>query len=464
MAGLDVREHGPGELAAVCGTVLQEPETPGGDGRRACRAGAAARASRRARRPPWRERWRRPLWPWAWRICSDRRTDTLSGGELQRVAIAAALVHGPALLLLDEPTSQLDPVAGDELVWLLRRLNEDWGTAVVLAEHRLERCLPAADRVIALEDGRVACDAPPPEHLDWAAAAMPVLATPSPGCSPSPGSPERPASVKEAQGRTARRRAGGAGIRAPERAAAAGLACPPAQRPAAGRAGAARGVARDRGRAHGAARARPDADAGRERGADGPKRRGQEHAAAPGQGPDAAHARSRRARGRGGAAAPEPGRLPDPRARRGRGRGHRRGRRRPGRPRGTPTRATSRAASASVSRSRWCWPATHVPRCCSTSPPAGWTAPARTPWRSASPRWPRAARPWWWPPTTRSSRPRSRSGWCCSERAWSSPTGRRGDVLGGGRHFSTEVARVTGGAALLPEPAAELLVPAGVAS
>ncbi len=83
----------------------------------------------------------------------DRRTETLSGGELQRVAIAAALVDRPALLLLDEPTSQLDPVAGDELIWLLRRLNEEWGTAVVLAEHRLERCLPAADRVVAIECG-----------------------------------------------------------------------------------------------------------------------------------------------------------------------------------------------------------------------------------------------------------------------------------------------------------------------
>src|SRR5206468_12764974 len=71
----------------------------------------------------------------------DRRTDTLSGGELQRVALAASLAHRPALLLLDEPTSQLDPVAGDELVWMLRRLNEEWGTAVLLAEHRLERCL-----------------------------------------------------------------------------------------------------------------------------------------------------------------------------------------------------------------------------------------------------------------------------------------------------------------------------------
>jgi energy-coupling factor transport system ATP-binding protein len=129
----------------------------------------------------------------------ERRTDTLSGGELQRVALAAAMVHGPQLLLLDEPTSQLDPVAGDELVWLLRRLNEDWGTAVVLAEHRLERCLPAADRVVALVEGRVACDAPPREYLTWAADAMPALATPAARLFSLAGLGGRPASVKEAR-------------------------------------------------------------------------------------------------------------------------------------------------------------------------------------------------------------------------------------------------------------------------
>ena len=53
---------------------------------------------------------------------------------MQRVALAVALVTRPPLILLDEPTSQLDPVAGDELIWLLRRLNEEWGVAVVLAE------------------------------------------------------------------------------------------------------------------------------------------------------------------------------------------------------------------------------------------------------------------------------------------------------------------------------------------
>jgi energy-coupling factor transport system ATP-binding protein len=108
------------------------------------------------------------------------------------------MVHDPPLLVLDEPTSQLDPVAGDELVWQLRRLNEDWGTAVVMAEHRLERCLPAADRVIAMVDGAVAFDAPPREFLEWAAEAHPALATPAARLFSLAGLRPLPASVKEA--------------------------------------------------------------------------------------------------------------------------------------------------------------------------------------------------------------------------------------------------------------------------
>ena len=108
----------------------------------------------------------------------DRPTDTLSGGELQRVALAAALVLRPRLILLDEPTSQLDPVAGDELIGLLRRLNEEWGMGVLLAEHRLERCLAAADRVVALDRGRIAFDGSPAGYCEWALRADPELATP----------------------------------------------------------------------------------------------------------------------------------------------------------------------------------------------------------------------------------------------------------------------------------------------
>src|SRR3954469_14017975 len=129
------------------------------------------------------------------------------------------MVHGPDLLLLDEPTSQLDPVAGDELDWLLRRLNEDWGTAVVIAEPRLERCLPAADRVIALVEGRIAGDASPGEHLAWAADAMPVLATPAARLFSRAGPPRAPGA---GEGRGGGRAPGWRGARpGPRRAAAA---------------------------------------------------------------------------------------------------------------------------------------------------------------------------------------------------------------------------------------------------
>ncbi len=109
----------------------------------------------------------------------NRTVDTLSGGELQRVALAAALVTRPSLVLLDEPTSQLDPVAGDELIWLLRRLNEEWGVAVLLAEHRLERCLAAADRAVAMQAGAISFDGSPAEFLAWSRGADAALATPA---------------------------------------------------------------------------------------------------------------------------------------------------------------------------------------------------------------------------------------------------------------------------------------------
>ena len=205
VGGLDLRDHGPGELAAVCGTVFQDPETQvvmGG-----VRAELALPLEHRGESPC---AVARAVEETALTLgvahLLDRRTETLSGGELQRVAIAAALVHRPALVVLDEPTSQLDPVAGDELIWMLRRLNEEWGTAVVVAEHRLERCLPAADRVLALVDGAVACDAAPAEFLAWAADAAGALATPVARMFAAAGLGPLPASVKDA--RAALREAG----------------------------------------------------------------------------------------------------------------------------------------------------------------------------------------------------------------------------------------------------------------
>jgi energy-coupling factor transport system ATP-binding protein len=198
VGGLDVREHGPGELAAVCGTVLQDPES------QVVMSGVRAELSL-----PLEHRGAAPATvaravEEAALVLGiahllDRQVATLSGGELQRVALAAALAHRPALLVLDEPTSQLDPVAGEELIWLLRRLNEEWGTAVLLCEHRLEKCLPAADRVIALDCGRIACDAVPAEFLDWATREQSGLATPAARLFSRAGLAPLPASVKDAR-------------------------------------------------------------------------------------------------------------------------------------------------------------------------------------------------------------------------------------------------------------------------
>src|SRR5206468_6146930 len=87
----------------------------------------------------------------------------------------------------------------EELVWLLRRLNEEWGTAVLVAEHRLERCLPAADRVLAIEAGSVVCDEPPDGFLEWAARTRPELATPGAKLFSLAGLAPLPASVKDAR-------------------------------------------------------------------------------------------------------------------------------------------------------------------------------------------------------------------------------------------------------------------------
>jgi energy-coupling factor transporter ATP-binding protein EcfA2 len=92
---------------------------------------------------------------------AERTTRTLSGGERQRVAIASVLAMGPRVLLLDEPTSQLDPAAADELVATLLHLRDRHGIAVVIAEHRTERLFDVADRVVAMRSGAITVAAAP---------------------------------------------------------------------------------------------------------------------------------------------------------------------------------------------------------------------------------------------------------------------------------------------------------------
>ncbi len=134
----------------------------------------------------------------------DRCTHELSGGEQQRVALGAALVGRPRVVLLDEPTSQLDPVAGDELIGLLRRLNQEWDTTILLSEHRLERCLSAADRVIALDGGAIAHDGSPSSFLGFATASEPTLQTPGAKLFALAGLAPPPVGVKQARARLRR--------------------------------------------------------------------------------------------------------------------------------------------------------------------------------------------------------------------------------------------------------------------
>ncbi|MFM7351115.1 MAG: ABC transporter ATP-binding protein, partial [Actinomycetota bacterium] len=79
-----------------------------------------------------------------------RDISSLSGGEQQRVAIAAALVTQPKVLLLDEPTSALDPIAAEEVLSILHRLVNDLGLTVIIAEHRLERVIQFVDRILLI--------------------------------------------------------------------------------------------------------------------------------------------------------------------------------------------------------------------------------------------------------------------------------------------------------------------------
>jgi len=83
------------------------------------------------------------------------KTTDLSGGQKQLLNLASIMVMQPHILILDEPTSQLDPIAATNFINTLKMLNEELGLTIILVEHRLEEVLPLADRVILLEDGKL---------------------------------------------------------------------------------------------------------------------------------------------------------------------------------------------------------------------------------------------------------------------------------------------------------------------
>jgi len=180
---LDTRRYRPGEIARHAGLVFQDPEA------QVVSSGVLAEAAFGLENLGVAPAEILPRARAALRMAgaghlAERATRTLSGGERQRVAIASVLAMGPRVLLLDEPTSQLDPAAADELVATLLHLRDQHGIAIVVAEHRTERLFDAADRVVAMRAGKVVVDAPP-EQARRALAGQPWL-LPRPSADPPP--------------------------------------------------------------------------------------------------------------------------------------------------------------------------------------------------------------------------------------------------------------------------------------
>ncbi len=101
-----------------------------------------------------------------------KSTMALSGGEMQTLNVAASVAMNPDLLLLDEPTSQLDPVASKKIIELLRQINEELGITILIAEQRLEDVLLLADKMFFMENGEITAEGSPleiwegmPDHL-----------------------------------------------------------------------------------------------------------------------------------------------------------------------------------------------------------------------------------------------------------------------------------------------------------
>jgi energy-coupling factor transporter ATP-binding protein EcfA2 len=162
--GRDTRTHRPRDLADIVGFVLQDPvssfvtdtvEEELAYGMEAL--GVDATAMRR--------RVEETLDLLGLAEVRSRPLGTLSGGQQQRVAIGAVLASGPRILVLDEPTSALDPVAAEDVLASLHRLVHDLGLTVVVAEHRLERVIHHADRILLIQDGRVSPVLDPAEAM-----------------------------------------------------------------------------------------------------------------------------------------------------------------------------------------------------------------------------------------------------------------------------------------------------------
>ena len=92
-----------------------------------------------------------------------KNVSELSGGQKQLLNLASIMAMHPDMLILDEPTSQLDPIAASDFLETVKKINRDLGTTIILTEHRLEEVFPSADRVVVMDEGQILCVGTPPE-------------------------------------------------------------------------------------------------------------------------------------------------------------------------------------------------------------------------------------------------------------------------------------------------------------
>lgn len=160
--GLDTRRHHVYEMAQYVGMVLQDPEAQLFTSNVRSEAAFAAE-NLGVPREEMIERIE-----WALEVVRlqefvKRAPSHLSGGQKQRLAIAAGLVMRPSVLVLDEPTSQLDPIGAQEVFAVLRDLNQDLGMTIVLSTHKSEHAARYADRIVVLDEGQIVVQGTPQE-------------------------------------------------------------------------------------------------------------------------------------------------------------------------------------------------------------------------------------------------------------------------------------------------------------
>lgn len=171
VAGRDALEVGPEALAGEVGLVFQDPFNQITGARFTVREEIAfGLENLGVAREEMTERIEHTLAVTGLEGTGDRSPYALSGGQQQRLALASVLVMDPSLLVLDEPTSQLDPIGTKEVFQAIHDLTEQRRTTVVLVEHKLEWVANFADRVLLLADGQAVALGPPDQVLTGQAA------------------------------------------------------------------------------------------------------------------------------------------------------------------------------------------------------------------------------------------------------------------------------------------------------